>query len=913
MPTPIPTPSNGALRTLRNLALGTSCTVAFSAGVLAEDRRRRIHAAREVHGNAKKLKSSRKYHSAGLELVETFETQAIRHGDGNFWWTPEQPEQPEASTVDLPILEHPPKKIPVPMQRYTLHPAGTTLRKWKPTPPNQVPWHPVKLYVDQKPQDRQISIASDILRRLEGNSEDATEEAVLRFLEVFEEGVDLGQTGLAEDLLNAAIQLSNACIFHGKHEKHEKVLDVIIKCGPIDEEVFFSFNPQAIIRIALNRKQDHPTGSKILDEGRLRRACILYLTEFKEPMDKTGNTESWARLGLKLSIESCRRNLFDLSEKIYWRLNKMSFDMSIPALKHLLTAVLGQGDCKRATKYFRRFYLQTTPSQVDFYLMVKALTDAALESVPSDFELAEEISMLAFQMAEQQQLKVSTSGIMKIMGTHWRAYRNIAPIEQMFKRLEPHLPLVSHPQAVYGSLIQFYVESNDEASAIALYEKMRATYSPAPGDVRIYGHFAYCKAMRKDWQGVKTDFLRMKDLRPEADGLVAAFGPIFSLFAKSESVGDTEKFLHDFTDGVGIQLTQHTSKVMIEKYLEAKEIMSVARWLDYIRDQQVDISSTFFNSILNACYKQWMFSFEEVYKLYLSVKKLGTWTKAFINHETYITLRHIAISASEDKVDTATARLTLLDMTQSGFVLNHRNVLEKMATEFARGDFQDVLNTYNLALSERIPLNASAVRTAIRASLRLHPNDIDATAALLRKSSRNGQDISGAFSSIFLSQYANAATDCSSIEKVARDTIEALDRQNMRVPLTVVTHTMSILCRTHKYRASIDFWDSVSRIHALTIDMPTLTVLLQAYLGLEDPVGLRWIIQMLEVNAIIPDRRIKFALKNGRRRAKNWEFLETVTQTLEIVMQMRGVAMQDKESVKVKTITMMEKAMQRQG
>jgi pentatricopeptide repeat protein len=68
-------PSKGALRTLRHIALGTSCTVAFGAGLITEDRRRRIHTAREASENARLLKKSRKYHSAGPSVAATFEEQ----------------------------------------------------------------------------------------------------------------------------------------------------------------------------------------------------------------------------------------------------------------------------------------------------------------------------------------------------------------------------------------------------------------------------------------------------------------------------------------------------------------------------------------------------------------------------------------------------------------------------------------------------------------------------------------------------------------------------------------------------------------------------------------------------------------------------------------------------------------------
>src|ERR1035438_8216404 len=97
MPTTLPVPSKGALRALRNLAIGTSCTLALSAGLLTEDRRRRIHAAREVHGNAKKLKSSRKYHSTGTTAIEAFEDQLLRYRDDAFWLPSNRSEDPAAA------------------------------------------------------------------------------------------------------------------------------------------------------------------------------------------------------------------------------------------------------------------------------------------------------------------------------------------------------------------------------------------------------------------------------------------------------------------------------------------------------------------------------------------------------------------------------------------------------------------------------------------------------------------------------------------------------------------------------------------------------------------------------------------------------------------------------------------------
>ncbi len=80
-----PVPSTGALRVLRRIALGTSCTIAFGAGIITEDRRRRIHAARQVYENGRRIKASRKYHNAGSAALASFEEDISTYGDNGHW------------------------------------------------------------------------------------------------------------------------------------------------------------------------------------------------------------------------------------------------------------------------------------------------------------------------------------------------------------------------------------------------------------------------------------------------------------------------------------------------------------------------------------------------------------------------------------------------------------------------------------------------------------------------------------------------------------------------------------------------------------------------------------------------------------------------------------------------------------
>src|SRR5579862_1314464 len=58
-PAPVLIPSKGVLRVLRHIAFASSA----GAALVVETRRRRIRAVEELHENAKKIRSSRRYHS----------------------------------------------------------------------------------------------------------------------------------------------------------------------------------------------------------------------------------------------------------------------------------------------------------------------------------------------------------------------------------------------------------------------------------------------------------------------------------------------------------------------------------------------------------------------------------------------------------------------------------------------------------------------------------------------------------------------------------------------------------------------------------------------------------------------------------------------------------------------------------
>jgi hypothetical protein len=241
-----------------------------------------------------------------------------------------------------------------------------------------------------------------------------------------------------------------------------------------------------------------------------------------------------------------------------------------------------------------------------------------------------------------------------------------------------------------------------------------------------------------------------------------------------------------------------------------------------------------------------------------------------------------------------------------------------MTVALAKGQAAKVLKIYRQALNEQIPLSASTVTVAVNASLELHPRNIDATACLLRDSQQNGQDLRHALSSMFIRQLSelgnNVTTTSNLIKDTAESTISAMESRGVIVPPHVITHTMSALVRQQQQRQAIDFWESMSHRAGhppIPIDLATLTTLLQAYIGLKDPTGIEWAIQMLSVNDLIPDRRFRKALINARKEAKKQntpKFFDSIRRALEVVTEMRAKVGREKENAKIKAVQIMEKA-----
>ncbi len=932
-------PSKGALRTLRGLALGTSCTIAFSAGLLTEDRRRRIHAAREVHDNAKKLKSSRKYHSVGTTDLETFEDQLLRYRED----ASRLPSKVLKSTVPKAVtgkvmkdacelqvhsMAHSTNRTDLRVSRHSnvmqgqkcsFLPFSKTERF--PKISGNTPSDPPKI-AKQKLHNRQGKLATDITKLLQ--HPENFDEAASRFFEAFEEGLCMDGIGISLRLLEAAIELRNAADAQKKFETSDKVFDKILDSGTLHEEHFHSLQPAAVIRRLLARETSIDS---IMDLEKLRKASSIFLTKFKE--NPQAMSKAMQHLGERLCAETCRFGMYDLTLDIYSRLQSGRGSGPPNAVAPLIIATHGKGRHKKVSHYFHKFYTQTTPDQLEFY-KVGSLTIESILSTKNTHK-AEQALIAACQMAEENRLSTSTTWFLKVLGYDWRTHRDLERTRSLFGRLEPFIHLAQHPQAYYAAMIQFCIEADDEPLAQSFYDTMKRAYPPASGDAQISGHFAFAKAKRGDWLGVKDDFRKMKRAthEPQCDQTMSSsFAPILKLYVKTHTISDSEEFLRYFIDDVGINLTTKLSNIMVEAYGDIKEIESLVRWIDHASASGCPVNSVTYNHILNQCSLAWDIPFWDIIRLHNTVRHLSPQLPHFVNDDTVQVLRGIAMSAGSPSQDELTRRMRFLKTLDRRLpkILDSKTILRDMAVTFAKENPIATLKIYKRAQKDTVRLGHEHFHLAVKASLQLYPNNAEETLRYVQDAQQMGVDVRRTISTIVAHQmtamHEAGHKDGKEITELARKTVTTLEKCGIEVSPIMVTHAASILEKQGHYRLSIDVLESLFlriNFQPASFNLATLTILLKAYIGLRDHVGIKWVVKTLAANRVNPDGRFRSYLRNARRKTSDvlrpgdysnnmGQFFDALVEALETIRLLREEGREERETVKYKTIEIIKKA-----
>jgi len=138
--------------------------------------------------------------------------------------------------------------------------------------------------------------------------------------------------------------------------------------------------------------------------------------------------------------------------------------------------------------------------------------------------------------------------------------------------------------------------------------------------------------------------------------------------------------------------------------------------------------------------------------------------------------------------------------------------------------------------------------------------------------------------------------------------------------MIIATKVASVLVKRGRYRQAVELWTSLSMNNALprrSVDLVSLTVLMKAYIGLSDCNGMKWVMDTLTQNDIIPDARFKLLVKRALRDARksheeqpgkenNRRRCDVLHHGLQLVLARRSQSLLMREEAERKTLHIME-------
>ncbi|OBT64227.1 hypothetical protein VE03_06861 [Pseudogymnoascus sp. 23342-1-I1] len=878
----VPVPSPGALRALRQLALGTSCTVAFTTGLLAEDRRRRIHSAREVQENGRRIKSSRSYHgAAGAVAVANFEDHVLNPplysgGDGEA----PAPKSIASRGKDAPSKS---KRLVRPKsQRELKEDLEPVVAKEKRDASNDANLRartqshaaPVAIRKTGQRQSHQSALAASMTETLQADDSAAgIESAASAFFESFQNGLYIGkepgrhESQLSKRLVSACGQLFDACQKHNSVGVYVPVIQKLLSLGPVEEDLFYELHAPEVIAYLLEIK----TRKEGEDQGyleALHSASSMYMTEFSSKRLETAHPQM-RHLGVLLCAKATKEQLYELTDSIYWRMSAIPSDEAPSCVDYLILANHGMGHHKSVLHYFRRFYVLTEPSKFELDEVVGAALDSCLRR--NALGQAEDVVRTGAEMARSGGFKMRAEWPMKVLGQHWRSTRDLASTRALFGRLETLVDCIDLPQALYSAIIQFCVEDGKDDQANA-YLDQHTSINNGTASLRTCGHLALSKAMKEDWEGVERSFETMKPLlvnQKAKEQHAQVFAPIFKLYTKSHSVAESEQFVRKAMDEYGLVPNIYVSNIMVGKYAEANEIDSIPRWLETMRPLGIIPDAVSFNAMLTHYRDEWTIPFTSLLHLCHKMKDISP---TLLDQCTAVILRESAIRETKGDRFAFTRFSRQIEHLRRGEedADGGLDFYPSMREAMAKGSPLKTLRIYHSALKRtqiHIPpaMFALAIQAAIESRLS-EDTSISALLPLVSSAKERGIDISLGMARLLMHQLEDSSLGYMDLHSVLRKNTLLFADHGLAMPMAVATKVASVFSQRGLNRDALALWEYYAACNGISrdlTDLSSLTVLMRVHIALENVDGVRWVMDTLEQNGVVPSRRFMVGIKLG--------------------------------------------------
>ncbi|KAL1906976.1 hypothetical protein Sste5344_007272 [Sporothrix stenoceras] len=816
---PMPVPSKAAIRALRGLVLGTTCTLAL----VTEDRRRRINAARSAIRNGDRIRSARRYHPGGSAFAIALEEDSLSVEPGVInWKAPTR--QGQTTTASTSSTSSQPEPQP-PIFAYP-PPAGERIQRHIPSLAHQAEEYRARArlgkLVDSSiiPIGRvsQVSPAQPAVDLSEAMADQAkalakpmkTEaelEAAVRTLMNTWPIIDAAsdQTALGK----TSAELCQFCQRAGRMDLAQAVLQLAVKFGQLDEATYFAHDPLPVVRslVPLNALKGELTDPAMEEDGsgarraafvkRLEDAASLFLPTFTAPHIPDFPLAKIVTIGkklLKCAFAAFHHELIntiytsiakypgDITEFTQWYNEKMQSTNDHALLVSSFVARPPSAGSLSKTVFLEIGGRVAEASRLSHYTQAGAILDTLIDiSAPATYRLR-------------------TAWGTDLLYGEWQKNKDYKEIKRLFAKLigprkeEFRTPTIYHVNGVYRVMVQIAFEADKPAEAKALFDELLAFQPTADEDIRLTGLFALAKAKAGDWQGVQDDFQKAADAAANKGGLNArdterVFVPIAKEYIRTHTIGETEDFLKQYIDEVGVPIGRNMVTLLANEYGALREVRSFVGWLDYCVQAGFAVDAAFSNAILHNCRKHWKMGFRELRIMYRKLRLLSPnfedkVTQTIMTHaaisdarsigrpspSTAIKSRVVSLRMNNNNTPHAVANMATLaaaaqhNSSSYASPLSARHLLDEhdlyvaMKHAFASGSPTKAVRMYKHAVRGGMPPSEKCLKLAVAAAVKSEQSigstssplptkrvpDFDVAVDLLKTAHMAGQDIDGA-------------------------------------------------------------------------------------------------------------------------------------------------------------------------
>ncbi|KAM7216181.1 ribonuclease T2 [Rhypophila decipiens] len=769
MSSPLPVPSKAALRALRGLVLGTSCTLAL----ITEDRRRRIDHALKILENGERVKAARSYRAGGGEQLF-----ALEHGEPSLDPTcfrlhgpvPRLPVDgsPEllqdrrvrarkrrddiaaAPEEDIVGPEQSPGNVVLAGESNRQPAAGAEQRgenvaragsnrkrtaksiAWVAKFPHQpkpaaAPCPTIRKYAF--PSNGRIgamineACASESLGEITG--------AVQHVFSAYKAGVAPGVED--KEWVTACALLCRACQKVGRLGDATRLLTQVLQ-NKVDEETYFAFDPLSLITSLLKQVlslEDPETCREIMD------TCVaLFLPRFAQQTQR--KSEQLFELGKALMENELKldrlQHMFDLYLRCVHVAAEEQCDLS-GFTEWVIDNMHQRGGYKTAVRLFYSRYVNMSPgaaSMDKFCGVVVNCVEAAHNYMP------EKVLRAMIKLSESSGKKLRVDWVMKLLTSHWKREKSLEEVEGLFKELAAvgFDKLMFNPHAICRVMVEIALEAGDTAKVdhyIVQGTSLDPNFANHPS---LMGALALFDAKIGNWEAVKQCFTKMDHIishlpatrrlaikRANNKARSNAFVPILKIYAEEHSIAETEEFLKLYIDRLGVSLSPFMVPLVAKHYAALRDFPALSKWLLYCASAIPQVTPEFGNAILASCRGANM-PFFRLRSLFHKLKEINPNAVDRISERIML---NSAISASTGG-RIASRRIRLLGIDSSSrataayFARKRRCASEQevrlsMKSLLTRGRPGEALCVYKRALHLGMPENVRSLRLAVLAQL----------------------------------------------------------------------------------------------------------------------------------------------------------------------------------------------------